>query len=116
MYHIDEPYIKRTTEGSWHNATYPPTLPLNKGYGGYETAVRECVFHDFAVLHYDLWVVYKGENYYFMVDNDCVWLSDEHFEKKLRRFHNCNEVLELFTIDGQRLVDIIDNLDYCEAM
>lgn len=36
-------------------------------------------FYDFAVQGYDLKIKYKGQSYYFMVDIDCVWLSDESF-------------------------------------
>lgn len=41
--------------------------------------LRKNVFYDFAVQGYDLKIKYKGQSYYFMVDIDCVWLSDESF-------------------------------------
>ncbi len=61
-------------------------------------------------------VKYKGLSYFFMVDTDCVWLSDENFTATVRKFANGNDVLEHFCIEGTPLCKLVDNLDDYEPM
>ena len=51
-----------------------------------------------------------------MVDEDCVWLSDEKFTAMTRKFGNGNDVLERFEIDGIPLWKLVDELDEYEPM
>lgn len=74
------------------------------------------MFYDFAVQGFDLMIKYKGVSYYFMVDTDCVWLSDANFTAMKKRFENGNDALEHFCIDGIPLYKIVDELDEYEPM
>ena len=71
------------------NGKFPPGAS-DSLYHGYKTPAQECLFYDFAVQGYDLMVKYKGVSYYFMVDTDWVWLSDENFTATVRKFDNGN--------------------------
>ena len=97
------------------NGKFPPGVS-DSLYHGYKTPAQECLFYDFAVQGYDLMVKYKGVSYYFMVDTDWVWLSDENFTATVRKFDNGNDVLEHFCIDGVPLYKLVDKLDEYESM
>ncbi|HBC21658.1 MAG TPA: hypothetical protein DC009_06190 [Porphyromonadaceae bacterium] len=111
-------YIKKDLFGYLYNAKFPPTENSCKNnlYHGYRTPAQECLFYDFAALGYDLMITYHGKAYYFMVDEDCVWLSDEKFTAMYERFLNGNDVLEHFCIDGTPLFQLVDELDDFEPM
>lgn len=113
-----ESYIVYDLFGYPFNGKYPPNGDGKNGnlYHGYKTPVEECLFYDFAVQGYDLMVSYHGSKYYFMVDEDCVWLSDERFTAMLQRFESGNDALENFLIEGKPLIQLIGELDECEAM
>jgi hypothetical protein len=97
------------------NAKFPP-YDSDGLYHGYKTPAQECLFYDFAVQGYDLKIKYKGQSYYFMVDTECVWLSDENFTAKVQKFANGNDVLEHFCIEGTPLCKLVDCLDEYEPM
>ncbi len=102
-----------------HTFAGDPKFPPNCNdslYHGYKTPAQECLFYDFAVQGYDLMVKYKGLSYFFMVDTDCVWLSDENFTATVRKFANGNDVLEHFCIEGTPLCKLVDYLDEYEPM
>ena len=110
-----ESYILYDFAGYPFNGKYPPCSKKSL-YHGYETAAQECLFYDFAVLGYDLKIKYNGLYYYFMVDEDSVWLTDETFCEQRQQFQSGNDVLESFMIDGKRLKDVIDELEEFEPM
>ena len=105
---IKDPYIRTDFYGYAFNGKFPPD---NSGslYHGYKTPAEECLFYDFAVQGYDLMIRYKGQPYYFMVDTDCVWLSDGNFTATIKKFANGNDVLENFC-------KLVDKLDEYEPM
>lgn len=109
-------YIRKDLAGYAFNGKFPPNDSQNNMYHGYRTPAQECLFYDFAVLGYDLKIRYHDKAYYFMVDDDCVWLSDEKFTAMIRRFSNGNDVLENFKIDGKPLWQLADELDEYEPM
>ena len=112
---IKDPYIKTDICGFPFNSKFPPNE--SKGlYNGYKTPAEECLFYDFAVLGYDLMIRYKEQPYYFMVDIDCVWLSDEGFTAMIKKFDNGNDVLENFYIEDTPLYKLVDKLDAYEPM
>ncbi len=112
---IKDPYIRTDFYGYAFNGKFPPD---NSGslYHGYKTPAEECLFYDFAVQGYDLMIRYKGQPYYFMVDTDCVWLSDGNFTATIKKFANGNDVLENFCIEGIPLYKLVDKLDEYEPM
>ena len=115
---LHDPYIRKDLAGFPFNGKFPPQENAHNGgiYHGYKTPAQECLFYDFAVLGYDLMLKYKGKSYYFMVDEDCVWLSDCAFTAMLKRFDNGNDVLTHFLIDGQPLYQLVDKLEEYEPM
>lgn len=108
--------MKRDALGRPYNSKFPPDRPRSRRYDGYSTPARQCLFHDFAVLGYDLRVKYGGESYYFMVDETCVWLSDSEFTATLRRFDDACDALEHFLIGGRPLAGIVDELEEYEPV
>ncbi len=98
-----------------HNEVFSPDSN-DSLHNGYKTPAQECLFFDFAVQGYDLMIKYKGQSYYFMVDTDCVWLSDENFTATIQKFANGNDVLEHFCIEGTPLCKLVDKLDEYEPM
>lgn len=116
---IQDDFIQNDLFGFPYNGKFPPctyNFQKSKLYHGYDTPAQECLFYDFAVQGYDLKIKYKGIYYYFMVDSDCVWLSDKQFCATKERFKNGNDVLTNFLIDGKPLYSIVDDLEEYESM
>lgn len=114
---IKDKYIRKDLFGFYFNGKFPPNASGHSSlYHGYKTPAQECLFYDFAVQGYDLKVKYKGVYYYFMVDTDCVWLSDEKFTAMKRKYRNANDVLQHFCIDGKPLYQLVDELEDYEPM
>ena len=108
-------YIMYDLAGYPYNGKYPPKdNAKNNLYYGYESPAEECVFYDFAVMGYDLKIKYHGVYHYFMVDTDCVWLSDKNFTAQIKRFSNANEVIEKFEIEHVPLINLINELEEFE--
>ena len=112
---IKDSYIRTDICGYAFNGKFPPN-DRNSLYHGYRTPAEECLFYDFAVQGYDLMIRYKGQSYYFMVDEACVWLSDENFTATIKKFANGNDVLENFCIEDVPLYKLVDKLDDYEPM
>lgn len=114
---IKDAFIRKDLMGYAFNGKFPPMCKAKDNmYHGYDTPAQECLFYDFAVLGYDLKIKYKGLSYFFMVDTDCVWLSDESFTAMIQRFSNGNDVLEHFYIEDTPLYKLVDKLDDFEPM
>ncbi len=108
-------YIMYDLAGYPYNGKYPPKDNAKSNiYHGYKSPAEECVFYDFAVMGYDLMIKYHGVYYYFMVDTDCVWLSDKNFTAQIKRFSNANEVIEKFEIEHVPLINLINELEEFE--
>ena len=114
---MNDDFIKKDLCGYAFNAKFPPDSNDKRNlYHGYKTPARECLFYDFAVQGYDLRIKYRGKSYYFMVDTDCVWLSDKDFTAMVQKFANGNDVLEHFKLDGQPLYKVVEELEDFEPM
>ncbi len=101
--------------------------PFNKKYpadfksygsknGGYSSPFRSTLFYDFAVLRYDLEFSYHGKRYYCLSERDYVALCDCNFREEFKRFDNANVFIETFEVEGRKLIDVIDDLDYAEPI
>lgn len=112
---MKDKYIRTDLCGYAFNGKFPPN-DNDSLYHGYKTPAEECLFYDFAVQGFDLMIKYKGVPYYFMVDTDCVWLSDANFTAMNKRFENGNDVLEHFCINDIPLYKLVDKLDEYEPM
>lgn len=103
--------------GHPYNKKYPPD---EKKHGtefyGYQSPYAAVLFYDFAVQHYDLEFSYRIKTYYCVSEPDHVALCDKNFSIHYQRFDNANVFIETFEIEGHKLIDIIDDLDYAEPM
>ena len=100
-----------------YNKKYPPDFKKYGNYNcGYSSPFRYTLFYSFAVQDYDLEFSYHGEAYYCLNEGAYVALSDSHFRERNKMFENANVFIETFEIEGKRLIDIIDDLDYAEPM
>lgn len=110
-------YTKTDLAGYLFNAKYPPNYETNGyTYHGYRTNAEETLFYDFAVLGYDLRIEYKGNTYYFLSEEDYVAQCDENFTEEFMKFEDGVAAIEQFEIEGRKLIDLIPELDYCEAV
>ena len=98
-----------------YNKKYPPNVDLyGRKYDGYSSPFRATLFYSFAVQHYDLEFSYHDKCYYCLSEPDFVALCDSNFTICYQRFENANVFIETFEIEGKKLIDIIDDLDYAE--
>lgn len=110
-------YIRYDLAGYPFNYKYPPKKDCNGGmYHGYRNDIEETFFYDFAVQRYDLRFSYNGKVYYFLCSESYVAQCDETFTKEFERYRDGNDMLERFTIDGVRLLDLISEIQDVEAM
>lgn len=110
-------YIKQDLAGYPFNSKYPPNSDINGSlYHGYRNSAEETFFYDFAVQRYNLRFTYNGQSYYFLCTQNYAAQCDETFCQEIRRFEDCNSVLEHFLIDGKRLIDLISQIEDCEPM
>lgn len=112
---IDFPYIGKDLLGFRFNAAYPPN-PARFGttYGGYSNNARQVLFYDFAVQGYDVEFRYNGKKYYILFEPDHSALCDENYNIEYQTFINPVELIENLSIDGKKLIDIIDELENVE--
>ena len=117
MKNLPYAYIKKDSLGFPFNSIYPPTGNSEGGlYHGYRNNTEETFFYDFAVQRYDLRFSYNGKEYYFLSTDSYAAQCDETFTNEICRCIDGNDVLERFTIDGIRLLDLIDKIQDVESM
>jgi len=110
-------YILNDLAGYPFNSKYPPNPQLNGSlYHGYRNNTEETFFYDFAVQRYDLRFILRGKEYYFLSCPDHAAQCNETFSNEIRVFRDGNAVLEEFMIDGKRLIDLIPEVEECEAI
>lgn len=110
-------YIHLDLAGYPFNYKYPPSENHNGGiYHGYRNNTEETFFYDFAVQRYDLRFTYEGNVYYFLSAEEYAAQCDETFSTEFCRFVDGNDVLEHFTINGTRLLDLIPYIKDVEAI
>lgn len=110
-------YIRYDFAGYPFNYKYPPTENVNGGiYHGYRNNTEETFFYDFAVQRYDLRFSYNGKEYYFLSTDSYAVQCDETFTNEFCRYIDGNDVIERFTMDGVRLLDLISEIQDIESM
>lgn len=113
--HNDFPYIGKDLLGFRYNVIYPPdTTKFGPSYGGYPNNARQVLFYDFAVQGYDVEFCYQGKKYHLLFEPDHSALCDETYNKEFERFSNPMDLIENLSIDGHKLIDIIDELEDVE--
>ncbi|MDE6649493.1 MAG: hypothetical protein K2K45_06160 [Muribaculaceae bacterium] len=111
----DFPYIGKDILGFRYNAAYPPnTVKFGTTYGGYPNNARQVLFYDFAVQGYDVEFCYNGKKYHLLFEPDHSALCDENYNKEYESYRNPMELIENLSIDGNKLIDIIDELEDVE--
>lgn len=109
-------YVMTDLMGYPYNGKYPPKDDKRGIYHGYSSDVEETLFYDFAVQGYDLTFVYKGKRYCFLSGKDYVALCDEHYTEEYQVFSDGNTALEQFMIDGNSLIELINQLEEVEPV
>lgn len=110
-------YIRLDLAGYPFNYKYPPSGNYNGGiYHGYRNNTEETFFYDFAVQKYDLRFCLEGKEYYFMSGDSYVAQCDSTFTHEQCRYVDGNDMLERFTINGIRLLDLIPQITDVEAV
>ena len=110
-------YVRDDLAGYSYNMKYPPNVEkYGTIFGGYSTASREVLFHDFAVFCYDLRFKYNDKYYYCVNCYDYVADCDENFNEEYQRFEDANQYIEQFEINGRKLIDMIDELEEVEQI
>lgn len=110
-------YIKFNKAGYPFNEKHLPDYANNGNvYHGYRNNTEETFFYDFAVQRYDLRFSYHGKEYYFLSTDSYAAQCDETFTNEICRYIDGNDVLEHFTIDGARLLDLINEIQDVESI
>ncbi len=110
-------YILEDSEGYLYNSEFKPDFAKNGDrYHGYKNNSQEAVLYYFAVMGYDLKFDYKGVTYYFLSAENYVARCDKNFQQDLEVFENANVMVKNFSIDGEKLIDIIDDLENADIL
>lgn len=109
-------YIGTDLMGYPFNQKYPPdTQKYGTHYSGYRTAQQECFFQDFAVQNYDVRFKCRGVDYYIVNWDDCCARTDETLKIVYEKFPNPIALIEQLTIDGAKLIDIMNDIEEVEV-
>lgn len=104
-------YIGYDLGGFMYNKKYPPNPAANGGlHHGYATDNQEAFLYDVAVYLYGIKFAYKGLHYWIPSDGDGWVLIDEDTDIQSESYDNPLQLIENVTLDGRRLIDIIDDV------
>jgi len=108
---MGQEYIKIDNNGYWYNSEFMPDHEkYGSEYNGYKNDNQNVLFYYFAVLGYDISFEYNNNTYYFLFADDHVARCNENFNEQFEVFENANEMIKSFSIDGKKLIDLIDEL------
>lgn len=110
----EEPFadhIGYDLSGFLYNRKYPPNLALNGGrHHGYATDNQEAFLYDVAVYLYGIKFTYQGHRYWIPSDGDGWVLINLDSQTKSSPYPDPMQLMENETLNGKRLVDIIDDV------
>lgn len=110
-------YISYDLCGYPFNSEFPPNFHLyGDGNGGYKNAASQVLFYDFAVQMYDVKFRYKGKMYYLLYTPKYAALTDEKFDKEIQVYPTPNDLIKNLVIDGNKLINIIDEIEDIEPV
>ena len=92
----------------------PDVAKYGSEYCGYKSWNEEAFFYEFAVQNYDLSFRYKGKMYYLMRNGEKAVISDEHFSKEYVVYPSANQLIENMDLDGEKLIDVMGQLEDVE--
>lgn len=111
-----DPVIRLNEQGFAINKLFRPCEGMyGFRFNGYPNENREALFHFFAVQGYDTSFTYHGRPYYLLYVGPWVALSDAAYTAVIQRFENANLLIENLEIEGQKLIDIIDELENVQS-
>lgn len=109
--------IGRDLLGNPFNKKYPPdTIKYGTNYDGYKTYNREVFFLDFAIEGYDVLFAYNGKNYFVQRWAEGAAQLDPVSHQLIRLFDNANVLVEQLDIEGEKLIDRIDEVQIVELL
>lgn len=104
-------YIGYDFGGFMYNKKYPPNHAANGSHHhGYATDNQGAFLYDVAVYLYGIKFSYNGHHYWIPSDGDGWVLIDETDNTRSNSYDNPIELMENVTIDGKRIIDIIDDV------
>jgi hypothetical protein len=104
-------YIGYDLGGYAYNKKYPPnTSAYGTHNGGYPTDNQEAFFYDLAVNLFGIKFTYGGAHYLIPSDGEDWILIDKDNNQKSDPYDNPIELIENAKVNGNRLIDIIDDL------
>lgn len=104
-------YIGYDLGGFMYNKKCPPNPAANgTHHHGYASDNQEAFLYDVAVYLYGIKFTYKGHHYRIPSDGDGWILIDEDNHTESAPYDNPMELMENATINGNRIVDIIDDV------
>lgn len=110
-------YISYDLFGYPFNSEFPPNIDLyGDGYAGYKNTASQVLFYDFAVQMYDVRFKYHGNMYFLMYTPEYAALCDEKFTNEIEIFATPNDLIKNLEIEGQKLLDIIDDIEEIEPV
>ena len=119
---MNKPYIIHDMNGNPINSKYPPDKDkYGEEFGGYKNKAEEIIYHQFAVLSKEVCLLYN-DNYYdirkiYDSNSGCWSISTQNYEFRVEeRFTNEIELIENCKIDGKRLIDIIDDIEFIKII
>lgn len=110
-------YVEKDDSGEYYNGKYPPDA---EKYGclfnGYRNESAQVLFEEFAVHGMNVRFEYHGTMYHLLFGWDYASLTDGNYCKSYEIFPDPNTLIENLRIDGKRLIDIVDDIDYAESV
>ncbi len=111
----NDPIVGRDPMGNPFNKKYPPdTAKYGTTYDGYPTYNQEVFFLDFAIEGYDVLFAHNGKQYFVQIWKEGAAQLDPATYQLIRLFDNANVLVEQMEIDGQKLIDCIDQVQIIE--
>ena len=119
--HMDLDYIKHDNEGFAYNGMFPPAgapdaTCWQEKYSGYKNGGEEAFFYNYAVQGYNIDFNYNGKHYALMgwMDGVPIALLDAD-DNELQRFEDPMDAVLHCTIEGHRLLDILEEITDMEC-
>lgn len=95
------------------NRKYPPDVKrYGRGYDGYPSPNQSAFFYYFCVQQYGVAFYYKGYYYEAEITEEGPILNNKTTKSVQGPFEDAVKLLEDSRLDGKRMIDILDQLEY----
>ena len=109
--------IKKTKDGkNWYEDSFPPKHRMVSRFRGYDTWNERMLFYEFAVNHYDMFLVYNGKKYIFEIDSEGVRMVDDKQIHVLEKWETAVEFINNFRLNGEPLYKMVNRLEEIDCL